>query len=128
MALSSNIIVVGNLTRDPELQFSQSGKEYTRFGIAVNYRVKKGDDWEDKPSFYEVTAFDSLAANAAGSLYKGDRVVVTGRVEINNYTNKDGDDKTSVGIVADEIGASLRWANVAITRNERPGGGRGETF
>ena len=119
----NTITVVGNLTRDPELRFTASGKGVASFGIAVNRRVKVGDGYEDKTSFFNVTAWDSLGENGAASLTKGARVIVTGRLEQREYETKEGEKRQAVEIVADEIGPSLRWATATVARTERTGPG-----
>lgn len=117
--MSSTITAIGNLTRDPELRFTSGGKAVVSFGIAVSRRYKAGDDWKEDTSFFNVTAWDQLGENAAASLSKGARVIVTGRVETREYEARDGGKKLSVDITADEIGAAMRWATVQIERNER---------
>lgn len=112
--MGSNVTIEGNVTRDPELKYANSGKALVRFGIADNY--KKGDD--ETVSFYDVVAFEGLAENIAESLSKGDRVVVSGRQEIRKFDRNDGSEGTAVEIVANTVSVSLRWATVSITRNQ----------
>ena len=112
---------VGNVVADPELRFSPAGKPYVRFGIAVNPYVPKG---EPKPeaTFYEVTGFDSLAENIAATLSKGDRVVVVGRPEIQEWTSKDGQAMTTKKIIADGVGPDLRFATAKVAKTTKPRG------
>jgi single-strand DNA-binding protein len=115
-----NITVVGNATRDPELRFTPSGVPVASFGVAVNKRKKDGDQWVDAGvDFYNVTAWRDLGTNVAESIDKGQRIIVTGRLEQREYEAKDGTKRTSVDITADEIGPSLRWATAETQRNER---------
>jgi single-strand DNA-binding protein len=111
---------VGNLTRDPEIKFGQSGKAYTRFGLAVDAPTKPGD-WSGPrtTTFYEVTCFDNLAKNVADCLVKGNRVIVEGRADLRDWQDKDGNDRQTKGILANSVGAELSWATVAITRNPK---------
>lgn len=111
----NTVTVCGNITRDPELRFTNSGKAVAGFGIAV---TRKYND-QEQTSFFNVTAWDTLGENCAASLHKGTRVVVTGRIEVRQYDAKDGTKQTSVDIVADEVGPSLRWASVTVAKNER---------
>lgn len=111
-ALPATVTKVGNLTRDPELGFGKdSGKPFTRFGIAVNHPKVPGD-WagERVSDFYEVSCFASLAEHVAESLHKGDRVIVTGRPELDEWTDNAGVPRVTKRIVADAVGAELRFA------------------
>jgi single-strand DNA-binding protein len=121
----NNITIVGNVTRDPELRFTASGQATATFGIAVNRRWqnRSTSEWEESVSFFNVVLWRELAENAAESLHKGTRVIVTGRLEQRSWETPDGEKKTVVDIVADEIGPSLRWASAQIQRNERRPGG-----
>jgi single-strand DNA-binding protein len=112
---------VGNLTADPELRLGESsGRPYARMRIAVSTPKVPGD-WagEQETSFYDVTAFGTLAENVAWCLSRGTRVVVTGRGEVRTWTGDDGTEHTSEGILADAIGPDLRWATVTVTRSFR---------
>ena len=124
--MDSFINVVGNLTRDPEIKFSDNGVQITKFGLAVTRKPKNGDE---QTSFYNVVSFNSLAENVANSLTSGQRVVVTGRLEVRKYDKNDGTEGTAVDIVAEEVAPSLRFATGSVTKNARRdvgnGGGRG---
>ena len=121
--------IVGNCTRPPELRFTASGQATATFGIAVNRRWlnKQTNEWQEQVSFLNVVCWQNLAENAAETLEKGTRVIVTGRLEQRSYETQDGDKKSVVEIVADEIGPSLRYATAAVTRTERQGDQRGRT-
>lgn len=117
----SNITLVGNITRDPELRFTTGGRGVASFGIAVSRRYQVNNEWQEQTSFFNVTAWGTLGENAAASLTKGTRVVVTGRLEQRSYETNDGEKRSVVEIVADEIGPSLRWARAEVERIEREG-------
>lgn len=117
--MDSVVTVVGNLTREIDLRYTTSGKAVASFGVACNRRYQVSGSWEEKVSFFTVTAWDTLAENAAASLGKGSRVIVTGRLEQREYEAQDGTKRNVVEIVADEVGASLRWATVLIERVTR---------
>ena len=123
----NTVTVVGNLTRDPELRFTNSGQANASFGVAVNRRWqnRQTQEWEEQVSFFNVVCWAEMAENAAESLTKGMRVVVTGRLEQRSWETKEGDKRSVVEIVADEIAPSLRWASAQVTRNERSDGGGG---
>jgi len=109
----NTITVVGNLTRDPELRFTTGGRGVASFGIAVGRRYQVNGEWQEQTSYFNITAWGTLGENAAATLTKGSRVIVTGRLEQREYTNRDGDKRTAIEIVADELGPSLRWAAAA---------------
>ena len=123
----STVTIVGNVTRDPELRYTPSGAANATFGVAVNrrWRDQQTNDWKEQVSFFDVVCWREMADNVCESLSKGTRVVVTGRLEQRSWEDNDGNKRSKVEIVADEIGPSLRWASAEITRNERrtPEGG-----
>ncbi len=124
----STVTLVGNLTRDPELRFTAGGRAVATIGIAVSRRYQVNNEWQEQTSFFNIVCWGSLGENAAASLAKGTRIVVTGRLEQRSYETQDGEKRSVVEVVADEIGPSLRWATAQIDRNERreagaPGGG-----
>ena len=118
----STVTVVGNLTRDPELRFTQGGRAICTLGLAVSRRYQVNNEWQEQTSFYNAVAWAQLGENAAASLTKGMRVMVTGRLEQRSYDTSEGEKRSVVEIVADEIGPSLRWATAAVDRNDRRGG------
>jgi len=122
MALSSTVTLVGNLTRDPELRFTNGGMAVATCGMAVNFRRMKQGEWEEETSFFNVTAFGDLGENVAESLNKGARVLVSGRLQQRSWETQDGDKRSTVEIVADEIGPSLRFATADVTKTERRDG------
>jgi len=120
----NNVSVVGNCTRDPELRFTPSGQAVANFGLAVNRRWqnRQTQEWEEATSFFDVTCWQQLAENVAESVQKGTRIVVTGRLDQRSWETQDGDKRSKVEIVADDVAPSLRWATADITKNERRGG------
>ncbi len=126
MTSSNSITIVGNVTREPELRFTPSGQANTRFGVAVNRRWQdRGGEWQEAVSFFDVVAWREMAENIGQSLQKGSRVIVTGRLEQRSYETKEGQKRSVVEVIADEVGPSLRWATVDIHRNERKDGQSG---
>ena len=121
----NSITVVGNITRDPELKFLNSGQAAVRISIAVNRRWqnRQTQEWEERVSYFEVTGYGALAENAANSLTKGTRVIVTGRLEQRSWETENGDKRSIVEINADEIAPSLRFATAVVTKTPRPEGG-----
>jgi single-strand DNA-binding protein len=129
MGFDNTVTVVGNVTRDPELRFAQSGMAIAQFGVAWNRRRQ---DQDDEVSFFDVTCFRQLAENVAESVRKGARVVIYGTLQQRSWETDSGDRRSKVEILADDVAPSLKWATAAVTRNERPagggyrGGGRGD--
>jgi single-strand DNA-binding protein len=113
--------VVGNLTRDPEIRYTREGQATTALSLAVNRQWQNRDtkEWEESTSFLDVICWRDLAENVALSLTKGARVVVTGRLEQRSWETDEGDRRSKVEIVADEIGASLRFATADIHKVQR---------
>lgn len=96
--------ISGNLTRDPELRTTQSGTPVLSMGVAVNERVKRGDQWEDRPSFVDVTVWGARAEALAKFLRKGLRVAVSGRLRQDRWQDRQtGENRSRLGIVADEV-------------------------
>jgi single-strand DNA-binding protein len=123
----NSVTLVGNITRDPELRFTPSGQATASFGLAVNRRWqnRQSGDWEEATSFFNVVCWREQAENASESLAKGSRVIVTGRLEQRSWETPDGEKRSVVEVVADEIGPSLRWATANVVKNERRSGDGG---
>jgi single-strand DNA-binding protein len=116
-----NTTMSGNLTRDPEIRYTREGQPSASFGLAVNRRWQQrgSDEWEESTSFFDVVCWRDLAENVALSLVKGSRVVVAGRLEQRTWETEDGDRRSRVELVAEDVGASLRFATAEVTRTER---------
>ena len=117
----STVTIVGNLTRDPEIRYTAGGAAKASFGMAVSRRWqnRQSQEWEEQTSFFNVVCWREMAENVSESLGKGSRVVVTGRLEQRSWETENGEKRSVVEIVADEVGPSLRWATAKIERNER---------
>lgn len=117
--------LTGNVTREPELRFTNSGIAICNFGLAVNRRWKgQSGDWEEETSFFDVKVWKQVAENVAGSVQKGDRVTVIGRLDQEKWEDKETQQpRSKVVITADEVSVSLRWATVQIAKNPKGGGG-----
>jgi len=125
MAIGNSVDLVGNITRDPELRFTPGGMAVAQFGLAVNRRRqdRNTNEWKEETSFFDVVAYGTLAENISESLSRGSRVLVQGRLEQRSWETQDGDRRSKIEVVADEIGPSLRWATAEVTKNERRGDG-----
>ncbi|MWV59332.1 single-stranded DNA-binding protein [Rathayibacter sp. VKM Ac-2754] len=132
MAGETIITVVGNLTADPELRYTQGGLAVANFTIASTPRTfdRQANDWKDGEAlFLRASVWREFAENVAGTLTKGSRVVATGRLKQRSYETKEGEKRTSIELEIDEIGPSLRYATAQVTRASGgggAGGGRGQ--
>ncbi len=98
----NKIFLIGNLTRDPELTETSGGVSICRFAIAVN-RNYSGADGERKTDFFNVTAWRGLGETVARYAKKGNKVAVSGSVEIRNYEDSQGNKRTSVDVIAQDV-------------------------
>ena len=120
MAFDNTVTLVGNMTRDPELRYTASGVPVAEFGVAWN---RKDKDGADVVSFFDVTCWRELAEHVAESLGKGNRVIVYGRLDQNTWETKDGDRRSKVRVIADDVCPSLRWAIANVDRLQRSDSG-----
>ena len=109
----ANVSFAGNLTDDPELRHTESGIARAMFRVAISGRR------EQEASFFTIVVWRDQAEHAAQSLSKGSRVVVVGRLQQRAWTAEDGSARSTVEVVADELGPSLRWATATTTRATR---------
>lgn len=124
MAVGNNVTITGNAGGPPELRFTPSGQAVANFGVAVNRRWKdKQDEWQEQTSWIDVVAWGELGENAAECVQKGMRVTVNGRLDQRSWETQEGDKRSKIEIVADDVAVSLRWATAEVTRNERTDGG-----
>ena len=126
MAGETVITVVGNLTGDPELRYTQNGLAVANLTIASTPRNfdRASNDWKDGETlFIRGSVWREFAEQVAGSLTKGTRVIATGRLKQRSYETKEGEKRTSIELEIDEIGPSLRYASAQVTRTSRDGGG-----
>ena len=128
MANDTIITVVGNLTADPELRFTQSGVAVANFTIASTPRTfdKQANEWKDGEAlFLRSTIWRDAAENVAESLEKGSRVIAQGRLVQRSFTDREGNNRTSIELDVDEIGPSLRYATAKPQKiDRRQDGGR----
>lgn len=119
MSGDTQITVVGNLTADPELRYTQNGLAVANFTVASTPRVydRTSNDWKDGDAlFMRCSVWRDYAENVAGSLLKGMAVIVTGRLVQRSYETKEGEKRTSYELEVDNIGPSLRFATAEVTR------------
>ena len=109
----ANVSFAGNLTDDPELRHTESGIARAMFRVAVSGRR------EQEPSFFTVIVWRDQAEHASQSLSKGSRIVVVGRLQQRSWTAEDGSARSTVEVVADELGPISLWATATTTRATR---------
>lgn len=97
----NKVFLIGNLTRDPELSETNSGIAVCRFSVAVNRR--RTGDGEQQTDFFNVTAWRGLAETVARYCKKGNKVAVSGTIQIRQYEDRDGQKRTGVDVIADEV-------------------------
>jgi single-strand DNA-binding protein len=99
----NRVIITGNLTRDPELRSTPGGTAVCSLRVAVNSRRKEGDQWVDKPNYFDVTVWGQQGENCAQYLSKGRPVAVDGRLNWREWEAQDGSKRQSVDIIADSV-------------------------
>lgn len=126
MAGETVITVVGNLTADPELRYTQNGLPVANFTIASTPRVfdkQKNEYVDGEALFLRASVWREFAEHVAGSLTKGMRVIASGRLRQRSYQDKEGNNRTAIELEVDEIGPSLRYATASVARAASKGQG-----
>ncbi|MCA1692940.1 MAG: single-stranded DNA-binding protein [Actinobacteria bacterium] len=123
MSNGNTVTLVGNITRDPELRFTNTGQATATFGLAVNrvWNDRQTNEKRESTSFFDIVCWREMAENVSESLQKGSRVLVTGRIEQRSWETAEGDRRSKIEVIADEVGPSLRWATAEIRKNDRRG-------
>jgi single-strand DNA-binding protein len=112
------VVITGNLTRDPELRSTPGGTSVCKLRVAVNSRRKEGQEWVDKPNYFDVTVWGAQGENCANYLSKGRPVAVEGRLDWREWEDKEGGKRQSVEIIANSV----------QFLGSRDGGGNGNGF
>lgn len=129
MANETPLTIVGNLTADPELRFTQSGTAIATFTVASTprkYNSQTGQ-WDDgNPLFMRCTAWNKMAENVSESLTKGTRVIVTGNLRTDTWKDKNtGENRSAINLDTTDVAPSLRYATTRVTRNPQNNQGGG---
>ena len=122
MSGETQITVIGNLTADPELRFLPSGVPVANFSVASTPRHfdRGAQDWKDGEAlFLRCAAWRDQGEHTAEHLRKGDRVIVVGQLQQQNWEDKDGNKRTGYQLLVTEIGPSMRFAGAKILKPER---------
>ncbi len=122
----NKVILIGNLGRDPEVRHAQSGKAVGKLNLAISERKKENGEWVDHTEWVRVTVFDKTAENVGEYLKKGRQVYVEGRMQTRSFNDKDGNEKWSTEVVANEViflgsgGEGVRASDGQRTENSLP--------
>lgn len=126
MAGETLVTVIGNLTADPELRFTQSGQGVAGFTVASTPRVMKDGQWTDgEPLFMRCNVWRQMAENVSESLVKGARVIVHGKLKQRSFETREGERRTVVELDVEAVGPDLRYATATVRRAERATGSDG---
>ncbi len=103
MASYNKVILMGNLTRDPEKRYTQGGTCIVNIGLAVNRRIKRNEEWVDDVSFFDIVVFGNQAENCAKFLAKGRPVLVDGELQQRRWETPEGQKRSKVEVVANRV-------------------------
>lgn len=103
MASFNKVLLMGNLTRDPELRFIASGTAVASFSIAINRKYKQGDEWKEEVCFVDITVWAKQAENCAEYLSKGSSVFVEGHLRLNSWETESGEKRKKLEVVANNV-------------------------
>jgi single-strand DNA-binding protein len=117
--MDNTVTLAGNLTRDPELRYTTTGRGVASVGLAVNRRWQSNGEWQEEVSFFNLVIWGELGEHVAETCEKGSRVLVTGRLQQRQYETKEGESRSTVELVVDDIGPSLKWATATVQRIHR---------
>lgn len=119
MAGETTLVVVGNLTADPELRYTQNGLAVANFTVASTPRSfnRQTNEFEDGEAlFMRCSVWREVAENVAASLTKGSRVIVSGFLKQREYETREGEKRTAIELDVQEVGPSLKYATAQLTR------------
>lgn len=102
MAAFNKVLLMGNLTRDPELRYTASGAAVCSFGLAVNRKFKQGEEWKDEVCFVDLTVWGNQGENCAEYLHKGSLVFIGGRLNYQTW-EADGQKRSKLEVVANNV-------------------------
>lgn len=123
MASLNKVILLGNLTRDPELRYAPNGTPVARFGLAVNQqRASQGEERKEEVCFVDIVAFGRQAETASEYLSKGHSALVEGRLQWRSWEGQDGQKRSKHEVIAERIQFMQRRREEGM---ERPGTGTG---
>lgn len=99
----NKIILVGNLTRNPEIRYTPTGTPVANFGLAVNRRFRQGDDYKEDVCFVDIVVFGKQAEHCGQYLSKGDGAIIDGRLQQRRWETEDGQRRSKHEVVAQSV-------------------------
>jgi single-strand DNA-binding protein len=103
MTSFNKVILMGNLTRDPEVRYTPNGTAVANFAVAVNRRYKQGDETRDEVSYFDIVVFGKQAEACGQYLNKGDGILVDGRLQQRRWETEDGQKRSKIEVVAQSV-------------------------
>ena len=102
MSNINQVVISGNITRDPELRSTNGGSSVREFSVAVNDRVKEGSEWKDRPNYIDCVMFGSRAESLSRFMHKGDKVCLSGKLHWSSW-EKDGQKRSKVNVYVNDV-------------------------
>lgn len=120
--MDNTITIVGNLTQDPTQRYTSNGTGVCSFSVAVNERfTDKAGEQQERTSFVDVSAWGDLGEHVAESLHRGDRAIVTGKIQQDTWEDKEtGGKRSKLAIKASSVGAELRFHTAVVSKAGQP--------
>ena len=103
MASFNKVLLIGNLTRDPELRYTSGGTAVASFGLAVNRKFKQGEEWKDEVCFVDITVWAKQGENCAEYLNKGSLAFIEGRLNYQTWEAEGGQKRSKLEVVANNV-------------------------
>jgi len=103
MASLNKVILIGNLTRDPELRYTPSGTAVAKFGLAINDKYKQGDEWKERVNFIDITVWGAQGENCSKYLAKGRQACIEGRLQQSTWETEEGQKRSKIEVVAERV-------------------------
>ncbi|MBC8412825.1 MAG: single-stranded DNA-binding protein [Nitrospira sp.] len=99
----NKVILMGNLTRDPEMRYSPQGTSVCKFSIAINRKFRQGEEFKEEVTFVNIVVFGKQADNSGKYLNKGSSVLIEGRLQENKWETEDGQKRSRMEVVAQDV-------------------------
>jgi single-strand DNA-binding protein len=117
MASLNKVMLLGNLTRDPELRYAPNGTAVARFGLAINSRFRQGEEWKDDVCFVDVVVFGRQAETAGEYLAKGRMALIEGRLQWRSWEGQDGQKRSKHEVIAERVQFMSRGRDESMSRS-----------
>lgn len=115
--MSSAVTLVGRVGADPDIRFGSNGKAIAKLRVVTSGRRMVDGKWQDvDTTWWSVTAFGPVAEALSDRINKGNGVIVLGKAKQDTWTDKDGNERTAIAVIADHVGLDLRWSGVKAVK------------